>query len=61
LRREAERLRGLLRCGSGDEFDLRQALGARELQLRASEKEWHELKAALHLPPDRPPVKLAVR
>jgi hypothetical protein len=61
LRREAERLRGLLRLGSGDEFDVRRALEIREGQLRASDREWYELKAALHMPADRPPVRLGVR
>jgi hypothetical protein len=58
LRREAERLKGLLRLGSGDEFDARQALAVREAQLRASEREWLELEHLLGKPGPRPPVRL---
>jgi hypothetical protein len=61
LRREVERLTHLAAWGSGDAVELRQAREMRERQLQASEREWRELKAALHLPADRPPVKLAVR
>jgi hypothetical protein len=58
LRREVERLTHLLAWGGGDAIDLRQACEARSAQLRASDREWYELKAALHMPPDRPPVRL---
>jgi hypothetical protein len=58
LRREIERLKGLLRFGSGDEIDVRRALEVREGQLRASEREWLELGHLLGKPAPRPPVRL---
>jgi hypothetical protein len=61
LRRETERLRGLLRLCSGDEFDVRQALAVREAQLVASEKEWRELSTMLGKAPPRPPIRLDAR
>jgi hypothetical protein len=60
LRRELERLAGLLARG-GDALDIRQAREARERQLQASEAEWRELSLMLGKPVYTKPVKLAVR
>jgi hypothetical protein len=61
LRREIDRLEHLLAWGSGDALDVREARAARQRELRATEREWLELKATLHLPAERPPIKLAAR
>jgi hypothetical protein len=63
LRRWRVQLRDRIRRSAAiaDPIDRRRAIENWEGCLKATEREWRELQCMLGLPPERPPVKLAVR